>query len=1032
MIVRLHYADGKTEDHALKDGIHFVDYYKQDEVPGSKMAFKLRNQQIRYLAIKPKRNEVVDQIELVKGEDDTAPIVMAVTVELRKEDTLASTSAPGTAWRVTPDPTKQSLEIPAGQDLSVQIPLSSDGSVRVLYPTTPSPYVAVGDNLSDQEARELWDMRTKRRVGVIRGNLKVHPPYALSPDGNYFAARTTKEKKDDDKDKNKDQPKGATIGVWSFKTGQEVKLFKIEFPTADYLDFAGEGQLVVGAFDLQMFHVWNIEEGEKSGEFETPGPVDPESLALSPGRKHLAMSSVRDGRIWVYDLANATLVGEAVLPKDGSPGWGCPGMSFSNDGKELAAVFDSGGKPRILCWDVATGKQAYDRPLDARYGLRRYQEDQGRAVEWLPDRGGWLVYGQAIIDRQSTQRIWSLPLYYPDFPPAPRRLLDGDRALIVWGATRNQLPQVRTVTFPKDKFVSARQLVRSGGSAVDAVLPPVKPGDISTKHPVPAPASAWSVKPDPAQKPAKSLVSRQIALRGKIYEAQYAICSGAEAPQAVVAFRGSDRNEVAGNVLAAGQSFWLERYDLTNGKRLSSNDSGDFPSVYELVGFSSDASTIMLRDADKRERLDIYSAGDLKYLCGWRPYDKETGNDRTVVWASFLDQHKVLTSNTSGKLMLWNVPDCRVVYAIPEAYQGTPILSPGRKCLAGFSGSSAGSVIRFFDTASGQRLGEIPTPSADDGGKPGLLAGAFRFDGQQFAALLNGNQLVRFDLTKGKVLAEFHSPVQPGPLLEWCGDRHVLVNNFSLVDLDRQWEVWRYLSGVPCQGSPDGKHWAVVEPYANSPSYLGAFQIPEKGLDRIVAIVADKKAPALLRAGSSIDLRVEAKGPTIVESKPNSGDSKAKPKEDDTFRKSVFEQFASQLKANGITVDDSQPVSLVVRVDEVDTGEKAEAWMLTPGLKKDSEEGKKSIAFKNLEYDIAFVDGGARATLEPRQTISLRDYGPLQIPPGTKEPANYLSEQLWKIARSRLANVVIPPFVARQPEGLVRFPGFSNLGSASK
>ena len=38
MIVRLHYADGKTEDHPLKNGEHFADYIRGVDVPGSKLA----------------------------------------------------------------------------------------------------------------------------------------------------------------------------------------------------------------------------------------------------------------------------------------------------------------------------------------------------------------------------------------------------------------------------------------------------------------------------------------------------------------------------------------------------------------------------------------------------------------------------------------------------------------------------------------------------------------------------------------------------------------------------------------------------------------------------------------------------------------------------------------------------------------------------------------------------------------------------------------------------------------------------------
>jgi len=83
LIVRLHYTDGKTEDHELKNGEHFADYIRRVDVPGSKFAFALRGQQVRYLAVMPKREETIKEIELVKGPDATAPVVMAITVEMR-------------------------------------------------------------------------------------------------------------------------------------------------------------------------------------------------------------------------------------------------------------------------------------------------------------------------------------------------------------------------------------------------------------------------------------------------------------------------------------------------------------------------------------------------------------------------------------------------------------------------------------------------------------------------------------------------------------------------------------------------------------------------------------------------------------------------------------------------------------------------------------------------------------------------------------------------------------------------------------
>ena len=85
MIVRLHYEDGQKEDHPLRNGEHFADYIRRVDVPASKFAFQLRGQQLRYLAVTPQRKDVIREIELVRGSDQTAPIVMAATVETSQD-----------------------------------------------------------------------------------------------------------------------------------------------------------------------------------------------------------------------------------------------------------------------------------------------------------------------------------------------------------------------------------------------------------------------------------------------------------------------------------------------------------------------------------------------------------------------------------------------------------------------------------------------------------------------------------------------------------------------------------------------------------------------------------------------------------------------------------------------------------------------------------------------------------------------------------------------------------------------------------
>ena len=83
LIVRLMYADGQTEEYPLRNGEHIADYIREVDVSGSELAFLTRaGRQVRYLAIKPKRDAVISQIRFDKGElNVAAPVVFAVTLE---------------------------------------------------------------------------------------------------------------------------------------------------------------------------------------------------------------------------------------------------------------------------------------------------------------------------------------------------------------------------------------------------------------------------------------------------------------------------------------------------------------------------------------------------------------------------------------------------------------------------------------------------------------------------------------------------------------------------------------------------------------------------------------------------------------------------------------------------------------------------------------------------------------------------------------------------------------------------------------
>ena len=50
-------------------------------MPESKFAVLLKGPQLRTVSVTPKRPDPIKTIELVKGPDETAPLVIAVTIE---------------------------------------------------------------------------------------------------------------------------------------------------------------------------------------------------------------------------------------------------------------------------------------------------------------------------------------------------------------------------------------------------------------------------------------------------------------------------------------------------------------------------------------------------------------------------------------------------------------------------------------------------------------------------------------------------------------------------------------------------------------------------------------------------------------------------------------------------------------------------------------------------------------------------------------------------------------------------------------
>jgi type 1 glutamine amidotransferase len=84
LVVTLHYADGEQERFTFVNGVHFADYVRPIEVPGSRYVEGItQGQQMRLLTIECGRTAVVERVVLESPEGNrTAPVVVAITADV--------------------------------------------------------------------------------------------------------------------------------------------------------------------------------------------------------------------------------------------------------------------------------------------------------------------------------------------------------------------------------------------------------------------------------------------------------------------------------------------------------------------------------------------------------------------------------------------------------------------------------------------------------------------------------------------------------------------------------------------------------------------------------------------------------------------------------------------------------------------------------------------------------------------------------------------------------------------------------------
>lgn len=760
-------------------------------------------------------------------------------------------------WIAQPDPGPDMTQAPANP--KGFLPLL--GNPHVVFPSTPSPFIAARHGTGGKEGWQIMDVRKFQQVGALNGRPDIDDE-ALSPDGKYLAG------------KGKFQVGKLIVNVVGLKEARIVQTIDMEAKnqSLQLVDFLEKDHLLTyTTFALKgHFKVWNIATGQEVKQIDIKDVRDRRAcIALSPGRKYLAVA--HEDKVQVFQPLTSEVVGEVPMPKrEGFSVSQVKGLAFSADGAELACFVESLNQTsRLVSWKMTGGEVAVDHQFVKRVSdlVGNTFGYKGNNLEWVPDGSGWLLFGQAWIDYQSGAPVYKIPADPKDFRRWPRRLIGKDHVVLGGGDFRSQ--QIGIMPLPKAEIAAAVKAARAeaGGAPAAAALPPPQPADVASAKALPQPIGnvPWKVQPDAAPVPKGKLTTQPIAIQAKPADIVQILFSRGDVAQTVIL------SAFAPNPLSARKQVRTERYDLHTGKLLDTANlfSADMPDNKPVFGgaaqvpstnltadLSPDGARLVLRYRDGK-RLDLWDLAGGKHLAGWQPYEGR------VEWLAFVDSDHVLTLGDKGKLYLWKVPQCQAVYGV-DGYLGRAELSPTRKYLA----LQAGATIELMEALSGERCGQLEAPA----GSPNfsLLGVAFSRDGRELVAGLHlrgdklggpASRLSRWKLETGAADAGFATtlPMAPG-FMRILPSRQVLVGD-TLHDWNLKGPLWSYPlgigQGVHAQGSPDGRHWFAQTAGAGG-TILVSQALPDQQAQALANLVVAGQVQPVAAPGMSVQVVVSS------------------------------------------------------------------------------------------------------------------------------------------------------------------------------
>ena len=778
---------------------------------------------------------------------------------------------PQVVWTVKVDPAPPGVFAAAGAKLGVKMPsLGAIGPdfvestrMRVLFPATPSRFVALGLNDDKKQYRDIWNLVDKKKLGQVRnielGSSKIQ---ALSPDGSYLAGKPQWDN---------------VISIYGVTQNRPLSPIRLSGTASKLVAFAGKSRLILE--DSKELHVYSVPDFKPKTVIELGGWKADDGWAVSAGGKYF-VAVTRAGAaagLKIFDLDAGAIAGGISLK--GEPE--CLGAAFSSDGQQLAVLL-GGESPELRVWQVKTGEVAGQFDLTKFASQIKPRENyQGGRLEWFPDQRHLLIGGKGVYDSRDGKLLSELkspPIY-------PVRVISPDQLAVV---AKDQLITHDLSSVLKAKTAVSTELTKTEEKPVAA---PTKPVDRSEAAQLTLEDVEWTVKlgkpPVPIQAVGRGVEIPAGALfMGCLSQSQHGIGFVMYTSEALTA----DENGLP--IVEPGTRFWLERLDLKTG---SKQKSVPLPSGSILMSVSPDGTLVCTHNADGLDRLDVLAVRDGSSKGSLEPYhDAPPGPEQQVHYAEFLDSLLLLTAAT-GRMTLWDIGTNKARYEI-EIGDMRPEFSPARDHVA--VTDAAHRLIYLLDAKTGKTTGTV-TPSDVSGDR--VTACSFHPESRLFATLTErtgGGELRVIDLDNGQIKKQISLPVS-GSVMQWVGLDYVLIDGEKLVCISRECVVWNYSlpDGMHLRDSPDQRHWYIAADTARSNVYtVRGVDMPDEGVVQRIG-AANPRGKLLLRPGQAIALDIQVDNPDGM----------------DDFAEQVKNVLTDRYLSSKIKVVSGVPVTLKVR-----------------------------------------------------------------------------------------------------------------------